>query len=66
MCTNGRTDFNMRFAGQGRIKGFVGPRHFSSLSPLGDSKSIVGTTVYCRLSGLMEGGGDARIIEKNG
>jgi hypothetical protein len=27
------------------IKGFVGPRHFSSLSPFGDSKRIVGTTV---------------------
>jgi hypothetical protein len=40
---------------QGRIKGFVGPTHFSSLGPLGESKSIVGTTVYCRLSGLMEG-----------
>jgi hypothetical protein len=44
------------------MKGFVGPWHFSSLGPLGDSKSIVGTTVYCRLYGLMEGGGDARII----
>jgi hypothetical protein len=30
---------------KGRIKGFVGPRHFSSLGPFGDSKSIVGTTV---------------------
>jgi hypothetical protein len=26
---------------QGRIKGFVGPRHFSTLSPFGDSRSIV-------------------------
>jgi hypothetical protein len=51
---------------QGRIKGFVGPKHFSLLGPLWDSKSIVATTVYCRLSGLMEGGGDARIIEKHG
>jgi hypothetical protein len=42
---------------QGRIKGFLGSRHFSSLGPLGDSKIIVGTTVYCRLSGLMEGKG---------
>jgi hypothetical protein len=49
---------------QGRIKGFVGPRHFSSPGSFGDSKSIVGTTVYCRLSGLMEG--DARIIDKHG
>jgi hypothetical protein len=38
---------------QGRIKGFVGPRHFSSLDPFGDSKSIVLTTAYSRLSGLM-------------
>jgi hypothetical protein len=41
--------------GKGRIKGFVGPRHFSSLRPFGDSKSVVGTTVYSRLSGLIEG-----------
>jgi hypothetical protein len=41
----------------GRFKGFVGPRHFSSLGPFGDSTSIVGTTVYSRLSRLMEGGG---------
>jgi hypothetical protein len=34
---------------------FVGPRHFSSLGPFGDSKSIVATAVYSRLSGLMEG-----------
>jgi hypothetical protein len=40
---------------QGQIKGFVGPWHFSSLGPFGDSKSIDGTTVYSRLSGLMEG-----------
>jgi hypothetical protein len=51
---------------QGRIKSFVSPRHFSSLGRLGNSKSIVVTTVYCRLSGLMEGGGDVRIIEKHG
>jgi hypothetical protein len=38
------------------IKGFVGLRHFSSLGPFEDSKSIVGTTVYSRLSGV------ARII----
>jgi hypothetical protein len=48
---------------QGRVKGFVGPRHFSSLGPFGDSRSTVGT-VYPRLSGLMEG--NARIIEKHG
>jgi hypothetical protein len=42
---------------RGRIKGFVGPRQFTSLGPFGDSKSIVGTTVYSRLSGLMEGEG---------
>jgi hypothetical protein len=42
---------------QGRIKGFIGPRHFSSLGPFGDSKSIVGTTVYSQLSGLMKGEG---------
>jgi hypothetical protein len=40
---------------QGRIKGFVGPRHFSSLGPLGYSRSIAGTTVYSGLSGLIEG-----------
>jgi hypothetical protein len=40
---------------QGRIKGFVGPRHFLSLGPFGDSKSIVGTTVYSRLSEPMGG-----------
>jgi hypothetical protein len=42
---------------QGRIKGFVDPRHFSSLGPFGDSRNIVGATVYSRLSGLMEGKG---------
>jgi hypothetical protein len=42
---------------QGRIKRFVGPRHFSSLGPFGDSTGIVETTVYSRLSGLMEGEG---------
>jgi hypothetical protein len=42
---------------QGRIKGFVGPRHFSSLGRFGDSTNIVGTTAYSRLSGLMEGEG---------
>jgi hypothetical protein len=42
---------------QARIKGFVGPWNFSSLGPFGDSRSIVGTTVYSRLSGLMEGEG---------
>jgi hypothetical protein len=40
---------------QGRIKGFVGQRHVSSLDPVGDSKSIVGNGVQSRLSGLMEG-----------
>jgi hypothetical protein len=39
---------------QGRIKVFVGPRHFSSLGPFGDSKNIVGNTVYSRLYELME------------
>jgi len=38
---------------QGRIKGFVGPGHYLSLGPFGDSKSI-GTTAYSRLSVLME------------
>jgi hypothetical protein len=42
---------------QGRIKGFVGPRHFSWLDPFGDSESNVGTTVYFRLSGLRDGVG---------
>jgi hypothetical protein len=44
-----------RTLGQGRIMGFIGLRHFSSLGPFGDSKRIVGTTVYSRLSGLIEG-----------
>jgi hypothetical protein len=39
---------------QGRIKGFVGPRHFSSLGPFGDTRNIFETTVYSLLSGLME------------
>jgi hypothetical protein len=39
---------------QGRIKGFVGHRHFTSPGPFGDSTSIVETTEYSRLSGLME------------
>jgi hypothetical protein len=42
---------------QGRIKGFVGPRHFSSEGPFENWKSIAATTLYSRLSGLMEGGG---------
>jgi hypothetical protein len=42
---------------QGRIKGFVGPKHFPLLGPFEDSKIIVGTIVYSRLSGLMEGEG---------
>jgi hypothetical protein len=42
---------------QGRIKGFVGPRHFSSLGTFGDSKSIAENRVQCRLSRLMEGDG---------
>jgi hypothetical protein len=46
-----------QWKGQGRIKGIVGPRHFPSLGQFGDSKSIVGTTVYSRLSGLMMGRG---------
>jgi hypothetical protein len=52
-----RKNYYRRLPAQGRIKGFVGTRHFSSLSPFGDSKSIVGTTVYSRLAGLMEGEG---------
>jgi hypothetical protein len=39
---------------QDRITGFAGPRHFSSLGPFEASKIIVGTTVYSRLSGIME------------
>jgi hypothetical protein len=39
------------------FKGFVGPRHFLLLGPFGDLKSIVGTTMYSQLSGLMEGEG---------
>jgi hypothetical protein len=42
---------------QGRIKGFVGPMHFSSEGPFGNWKSIVATTVHSRLPGLMEGDG---------
>jgi hypothetical protein len=42
---------------ENRIKEFVGPRHFSLLGPFGDSKFIVGTSVYSRLSGLVEGVG---------
>jgi hypothetical protein len=45
---------------QGRIKGFVGPKHFSSLDPFGESRSIVGTIVYSRLSWLTEGEGKQR------
>jgi hypothetical protein len=39
---------------QGQIKGLIGLRHFPSLGPFGDSKSIVGTNVYSGLSRLME------------
>jgi hypothetical protein len=39
---------------QGRINGFVDPRHLTSLGPFGDSRSIFGNTVYSRLSGPME------------
>jgi hypothetical protein len=42
---------------QGQIKVFVGPSHFSSLGPFGDSTSIAATTVYSRLFGLMKGEG---------
>jgi hypothetical protein len=42
---------------QGQINGFIGPRHFSSLGPFGYLRSIVGTTVYSRLSKLMEAEG---------
>jgi hypothetical protein len=64
MGTNRTTDLELdyrpsgrRYPGrlkQGRVKGFLGIRHFSSLGPLGDSKSIVGTKVYSRLSRIME------------
>jgi hypothetical protein len=65
--TSGRTQkIHVPCMRQGQIKEFLGPRHFLSLGPFGDSKSIFGTTVYSQLSGLMEGGGDARIIEKHG
>jgi hypothetical protein len=37
--------------------GFVGPWHLLSLGTFGDSKSIVGSTVYSALSGLIEGRG---------
>jgi hypothetical protein len=47
---------------QGRIKGFVGHRHFSSEGPFGNWKSIVATTVYSQLSGLMEGQGMHRYL----
>jgi hypothetical protein len=47
----------LRPSHQGRIKGFVEPRHFSSLRLFGDSKIIVGTAVYSRLPGLTEGEG---------
>jgi hypothetical protein len=52
---HGRENLGKKLYRQGRIKGFVGPRHFSSLGPFGDSKTIVGTTLYSRLSGLMKG-----------
>jgi hypothetical protein len=48
---------NTKARDQVRIKAFIGPMHFSSLGPFGDSRSIVGTTVYSRLSGPMEGKG---------
>jgi hypothetical protein len=51
---------------QGRIKGFAGPWHFSSEGPFGNWKSIVATTVYSRLSGVMEDGVDVQIFEKHG
>jgi hypothetical protein len=44
----------------GRIKGFVGHRHFSSLGTSGYLTSSVGTSVYSRLSGLMEAEGMLR------
>jgi hypothetical protein len=47
---------------QGPIKGFVGPRLISSEGPFGNWKSIVATTVYSRLSGLMEGEGMNRYL----
>jgi hypothetical protein len=40
----------------------VDPRNFSSLGPFGDSKSIVWSTMYSRLFGLIAGGGGTRII----
>jgi hypothetical protein len=49
---------SINFAGeQGWIKGFVGHTHFTSVGPFGDSTSIVETTEYSQLSGLMEGDG---------
>jgi hypothetical protein len=33
--------FTCIFVEQGRIKGFLDPRHFSSLGPLGDSKELL-------------------------
>jgi hypothetical protein len=56
-CEDGRRMEPAQDRVQGRIKGFIFPRHFSSLGPFGDSRSIVGTTEYSRLSGLMEGEG---------
>jgi hypothetical protein len=44
----------LKVPAQGRIKGFVGRRHFSSLGTFVDLTSSVGTRVYSRLSGLME------------
>jgi hypothetical protein len=40
---------------QGRVKGFVGPRHLLLLGRFRDSKCIVGTAVCSRLSGLKKG-----------
>jgi hypothetical protein len=51
---------------QGRIKGFVGPRHFSSLRPFGDSKKYYWKYSVLSIIRANGGGRDARIIEKHG
>jgi hypothetical protein len=47
--------------GQGRIKGFVGRRHFPLLGPFGDSKSTIRSSVLSIIRDN-EGERDARII----
>jgi hypothetical protein len=51
--------------GLGRIKGFVGPKHFTSLGPFGDWENYFwnyGVLSIIRDNG---GGGNARITEKH-